>query len=1081
MADAHQEPEHPEPLDAPQAEPGDDGEAPEQAPEPPSRSGPLAWMAQNPVAANLLMLVLIVGGLLMMLTQVQREVFPEITLDVVTITVPYPGANPAEVEQGTILAVEEAVRGLDGIKEVRSTAREGQGLVTAELMSDADRIQTYNDIKSGVERITSFPEDAETPIVSLATNRRQVISLILHGDTTRKKLKSEAERVRRELLEDELITTVELAGVPPPEISVEVPRQKLRSYRLTLPQIARAIDEASVELPAGGAETPGGEVLVRTAERRKTAAEFEQVVVRSGRGGGRVELGEIAEVEDEWRDTERAAYFDGDPAVRVDVYRVGDQTPLGIAEAVKSYAQERREQAHPGGIAYDIWADQSEVYESRINLLLENALLGLALVLVILGFFLEGRLAFWVTLGIPITFLGAFFFMVAFGVSINMLSLFAFLLALGIVVDDAIVVGEAIYSQRSAGLGPLDAAIAGAREVGAPVIFAVLTTVLAFVPLLFVPGVTGEFFSNIPLVVIPILILSLIESLLILPAHLAHGGERSDSGVMGRIRALQQSFSEWVEGLIDTYYEPVARAVVRWRQITLSASIAVLLVFVGLIGGGVIDFVFFPKIESDQSNVTVVMPYGTPRERTRQVTRRLERAARQVMDEAGGVDALSEGIYVDVGTTGAGGGPGGGGAQDAGGHVARMTVQLTPPGSRQLSARAFTDRWREAAGAIPGADSVKFSFSIGPDEGAPVSVQLSHPDTQVLRRAAEDVARKLGIYEGVYDIDDGFKLGKEELELELTDRARSLGLVERQLAAQVRGAFFGVEALREQRGRDELRVYVRLPEDQRDSVHDILQLEVFTPEGGALKLDRAADISYGRSYTTIEREGGRRVIDVTADVDTSVTTGGEVSRDLREEVLPKVLDDYEGVSYEFGGEREAQREALRALGLNSLVALLAIYALMAVAFRSYAQPLLIMFAIPFGFVGAVIGHLLLGYQLSIISMLGIVALTGVVVNDSLVLIDAVNTYRDEEGMEPFEAVIAGSKRRFRPILLTSLTTFFGLAPMILETSVQAQFLIPMALSLGFGVLFVTVIALVIVPAAYMALEDVRGWLGPGEG
>ncbi len=1040
------------------------------------RSGPIAWMIQNPVAANLAMLVLIIGGALLMFSRVKREVFPEVTLDAVTVTVPYPGASPDEVEQGAVLAVEEAVRGIDGIKEVRSTAREGTARVTAELMSDAPDSEVLDDVKSEVDRITSFPEDAERPVIALADNQRQVISVVVHGDTTHKRLKQVAEEIRRDLLTRGNITNVEVSGLPEPEISIEVPRQALQTYNLTLPGIANSVRAASIDLPAGGAETPGGEVLLRTTERRKFANEFEDITLISGPRSGTVKLGEVAEIKDQFRNDDRAAFFNGEPAVRVDVFRVGNQGPLEIAETVKTYMEEEGPRFEREGATLETWNDRSEIYDSRISLLVENALLGLVLVLVILGFFLEARLAFWVTLGIPITFLGAFFFMYATGVSINMISLFAFLLALGIVVDDAIVVGEAVYAQKAKGLSAVDAAIAGVKEVGAPVVFAVITTMVAFAPLLAVPGVTGKFFSNIPMVVIPILGLSLLESLFILPAHLAHQGGEWNWTPLVKMREAQQTFSHWVEDMISTYYVPVAKAVVRWRYATLAAALGVLVLTAGLIGGGVVKFVFFPSIESDTASVSVRMPFGTPIERTEEVARHLEKSAEKVLEDKGGLDQVGEGIYTAMGTAGLQGGPGGGGAPETGSHVAKLTVQLVGADARDFGADEFVDAWREQAGRVPGADSIKYSFSIGPSEGAPVSVELIAEDEETLKKAGRDLADQLQNYNGVFDVDDGFKRGKQQIDLNLTDAARSLGIVETQLANQVRAALFGAEALREQRGRDELRVYVRLPEDQRDSIYDIMKLEVFTPQSGALKLRQAAELERGRSYTEIERVGGRRVVEVTADVNPAITTGNEVTRDLQEEVLPELVKKYDGLSYQFGGEQEAQREALAALGLNMLIALLVIFTLMAVAFKSYSQPLLIMFAIPFGIFGAVMGHLLLGYNLSIISMLGIVALSGVVVNDSLVLISAVNDYR-RDGLDAFEAVIKGGERRFRPILLTSLTTFFGLMPMILETSVQAKFLIPMALSLGFGVLFVTVIALIIVPAAYMVLEDVKNLLG----
>jgi multidrug efflux pump subunit AcrB len=1034
-----------------------------------SHKGVLAWAAKNTVFANLLVVVFIVGGLLMA-TQVKQEVFPEVDLDIVTVQVPYPGAGPEEVEQGVILAVEEAIRGVDDIKEIRSTAAEGVGVVSAELMLDADNQEALNDIKSEVDRITSFPQDAERPIISLATNRREVLSIILYGDIGESRLHQLAERIRSDLLSRENISLVEITGIPEPEISIEVPQENLRRFNLTLPQVADAVREASVELPGGAVRTEKGEVLLRTTERRKLGEEFLDIAVTSRPDGTKVTVGDIGTVEDTFRETDREAYYNGARALRVEVYRVGDQSPLDISETVHAYLDGLD---LPESVNTAVWNDRSEIYDSRISLLVNNAFLGLILVLFLLGLLLEARLAFWVTLGIPISFLGAFLFMPTLDVSINMISLFAFILTLGIVVDDAIVVGEAAYSQREEGRSKIDASIAGVREVVQPVVFAVLTTVIAFTPLLFVPGVAGKFFRNIPLIVIPILLISLVEALLILPAHLAHVGEPSKEGLTAKLHGFQQKIGNLLERFIDNVYYPSAKKFLRFRYVTLAASVGVLVLAAAFVFSGRITFNFMPKIEGDEVSASVEMPFGTAVEDTREVTERLIEEARAVLEEAGGDDDIGKGIYADVGTIATEGGAGGA-STDSGGHLAQVTVSLVDAGERDITASEFTKRWRERVGEVPGVESLRFQYSIGASAGEAVAIELRHDDRDILEEAAKRLATHLGSYNGVFDIDTGFRRGKEQLDLELKPAARALGITESDLARQVRSHFFGAEAKREQRGRHELRVYVRLPRSERESEYNIEKLLIRTPEGGEIPLEQAAFIERGHSFTTIEREGGGRVVDVTADVDTDVTSGNEVTASLQSAFLPELMADYPGLSYELSGEQQEQRETMAALGQGFMIALLVMFGLMAVAFRSYLQPLVILFAIPFGLVGAVGGHLLMGYNLSLISVLGIVALSGVVVNDSLVLIAAVNDYR-KEGQEPLEAVASGGARRFRPILLTSLTTFFGLMPMILETSVQARFLIPMAISLGFGVLFVTVITLVIVPAGYMATEDVKNF------
>jgi multidrug efflux pump subunit AcrB len=1028
-------------------------------------------MACNSIAANLLMLVLVLGGLAM-IPRIKQEVFPEVALDIVTVTVAYPGAGPEEVEEGVVLAVEEAARGIDGVEEVRSTAREGQAVVSAEIRTGADAQRALDDIKSAVDRITSFPQDAERPIISLRTSRRQVASVIVHGDLEPWQLDAVAERIRSELLEDERITTVEIGGLPPPEISIEVPQENLRRYGLTLGEIAQRVAAGSVDLPGGGVETPKGEVLVRTTERRDRAEEFRQIAIINRPGGARVTLGEMADVIDGYRDVEREAFFDGKRAVQVRVFRVGDQTPIGISKAIEEVVDAQRADL-PDQVELAIWNDSAEIYRDRVRLLLKNTALGLLLVLIILGLFLRPRLAFWVTLGMAIAFLGAFLFMAAFDVSINMISLFAFLLALGIVVDDAIVVGESVFQRRSAGEDPETASIRGAREVGIPVIYAVLTTILAFTPMLFVPGSIGKFFDNIPLIVIPILALSLIESLFILPAHLAHSRDRSRMRPLAKVESTQERFARGFERFVDRRYRPVAERAIRYRYLTLAIAVGVLIVTVGYVASGRIAFHFMPKIEGEIVTASIQLPFGAAVEDTRGVLERVVDGARAVAEDTG-AEGLVHGIYAEIGTSTVGeGGPAFGGMQAQGGHLAGVAVSLGAAGERELSAAEFVRRWRERVGEVPGVDRLAFNYSVGPGAGAPIAVELAHEDRPILRRAAEELAAALDDYEGVHDIDDGFQLGKEQLDLTLAPQARALGISELDLARQVRHAFFGAEALRQQRGRDELRVYVRLPDEDVGSEYDIEQLLIRTPRGGEIPLWQAARVEYGRSYTSIEREGGHRVADVTADVDQQVTSGGEVMTDLRQNVLPELMRRYPGLDWEQAGEQQEQAEAIRALGQGLALALVGMFALMAIAFRSYVQPLIVMFAVPFGVVGAILGHLLMGYDLSLVSVFGIVALSGVVVNDSLVLIVVVNSLRGE-GRAAGEALVDGGVRRFRPILLTSLTTFFGLTPMILETSLQARFLIPMAISLGFGVLFVTAIALLIVPAAYMSVEDARG-------
>ena len=1017
---------------------------------PVDRTGPIAWMAAHPVAANLLMVVLVIGGILFALGA-KREVMPEVEMDMVTVMVAYPGASPQEVEEGVVLAIEEEISSLDGIKKLSSVSVEHVGTVMAQLLESANADRTYNDIKSAVDRITSFPQDAERPIISLVTSRRQVLSLLVHGDVDRKTLDRLAEEIRSELLSDERVTLVEKTGIPPPEISVEVPSDNLRRYGLTLPQVSAAVRAASIDLPGGSVKTEGGEVLVRTTERRDYGEEFRDITLIARPDGTRVRLRDVATVVDGFQETDQELYYNGQPAVGLLVYRVGEEQPLEVSAAVYDLV-ERRDGTLPGSVGLAIVSDESVDYRERLSILARNGLLGLLLVITVLGLFLRPAVAFWVSAGIFISFCGSFFLIPLLGVSLNMISLFAFILVLGIAVDDAVVVGEAIFYHRR-GDNRLDAAIVGAREVLTPVTFAVITTIVAFIPLALVPGITGRFFRNIPFIVIPVLILSLVESVFILPAHLRHVGrsrlrgrkerKRPSFNPLRKLGALQLRFSEWVERVIAVRVPPIVRRLVRDRYLTVAVMFSGLIVAVSVVAGGHIKFNFFPRIEGEFANGVIELPFGAPVADTREVARRMTEAAQSV-----GADLLAEGrvrprrdgslpdtvfrgIEAKIGTTSTGAFGPGQGVAATGGHVGVVTAHLIAEAEREFGSGEFTARWRDKVGEVSGVDRLSFDFNDGPSAGAKVSVQLEHTQTPPLEAAASRVAASLASYNGVFDVDDGFKVGKPQLDLVLKPAAKGLGLTERALAAQVRGAFFGAEASRQQRGRDELRVYVRLPREERDSVHAIESLLIRTPGGGEIPLHQAAYVRSGRSFTEILRVDGRRTVTVTADIDPTATTGNDIRAALARTILPDVVADTPGLTFNFSGEQEAQAEAVGSLGTNLMLAMLAMYALMAIAFRSYLQPLVVLSAVPFGMFGAVIGHLVMGYDLSFLSMFGLVALAGVVVNDSLVLIDAVNQLR-ADGRSLVDAVVGGVTRRVRPVVLTSLTTFFGLMPIILE-------------------------------------------------
>lgn len=1029
-------------------------------------NGPLAWMARNGVAANVILVMLVVGGILSVM-RVRQEVFPEFDLDMVVVQVTYPGASPAEVERGVILAIEEAVRGLDGVKEVRATASEGNAAITIELMLGANAQKALSDVQSAVGRIASFPEDIERPVVSLATLRSEAISLVVHGDVDERSLRSISERVRDDLLQDPGITTIDLSGVRPLEVIIEAPEERLRAYGLRLSDVANAVTAASVEIPGGGIKTRQGEVLVRTDERRTNAADFAEIVIRSETDGTIVTVGDVATVTDGFREVDLEAYYDGDRAIMLKVFRVGSQTPLAIASAVKTYADEHAVDLPPG-VHFAIWNDRSEIYAQRVDLLRRNAIAGLILVMITLALFLEIRLAFWVTLGIPVSFLGTLLLLPSTDVTINMISLFAFILTLGIVVDDAIVVAESVYYHRQQGKRGLAAAVAGVREVATPVAFSVLTTVVAFVPLLGVPGVMGKFFMNIPVIVILVLLISLFESLFILPSHLAHE-EGKPRGIFHAIRYVQDAFQRALNWFIDFVYAPVQRFAIFNRYLTLGVGIATLCVVFGLVAGGRVKFTFFPKIDSDIATATVRMPFGTAVEDTRAVQRALLQAGQELAAELGEGTPVLRGTYAVVGSTGAAATGAGDSQELSGSHIAEVALQLVASDERSFTARELTEQWRQRVGSIPGIETMSFQYSVGGPSGAEIDFQLSHPDLNVLETAAGELAQRLAEFPGAQDIDDGFSQGKTQLDLHLRPEARALGITEAELGRQLRNAYYGAEAVREQRGRDEVRVVVRRPREERESLASLEQFLLRTPQGGEIPLAEAAEIERGHAYTKIQRVDGRRIVDVTSEVAFG-SNANEIVEQILTDIVPGLETRYPALGISLGGNQQRQAESLGALRSGFLMALIAMYALMAIPFRSYVQPVIIMTAIPFSFIGAIIGHILLGYDLSLMSVMGLVALAGVAVNDSLVYIEATNElYRG--GLPAEEAASQAGIRRFRPILLTSLTTFFGLMPMLLETSVQARFLIPMAISLGFGVLFCTVSTLLLVPALYIILFD----------
>ena len=862
---------------------------------------------------------------------------------------------------------------------------------------------------------------------------------------------------------------------------MEASREALRKHDMSLAEVSRIVREGSLDLPGGSVETDEEEIVIRTEGQNYTKKDFADIVALTRDDGTKVRLGEIVEIQDGFAEnSDLITRFNGEPAAILNVFRTGQEQVLNIEETVKTYLDEELQASLPASIQAAIWQNQAESLRNRLNLLIENGILGLFLVVLTLTLFLAPRLAFWTSVGIFLSFSGTFILMQYLGVSINLLSLFGFILSIGIVVDDAIVVGENVYAEQEGKGDPLEASIRGTQRVGIPVIFAVLTTVAAFSPLLFIGGTIGKFLGDIPTIVIIVLLLSLVEVLLILPYHLSERPDQEPGKSNLAVRTLNR-MRRWVSAQLWTFVRGPLTTALRFATrrygVTMVTGVSLLLITFSFAGNGYIGFSFFPSVQGKLVTAQLEMPVGTPPEATERMTARLQEtgyeAIEELEDEAG--QPLVENVYVAVGRQPqANSDPGAGGFTATQSNVAEVSFEMIDPEERDITSAQFEEQWREETGQVPSARSLSFTASVV-SVGKPVSVELSAPTPEKLDRTVAAVQDSLRRFGGVFDIKSDQEQGKRELELEMKPGARTLGLSLNDLAGQVRAAFFGIESYRLQRGQNEVRVYTRLPDDQRNSIEDLHDYRIRTAAGAQVPLEEVADVSFGYSPSQINRQDGRRVVTVTADVDPSATTGNAVKSSLQSSVLPNIQRAIPGATFTFGGQQRQQRKAQSALIIGFLLALFAIYALLAIPFRSYLQPLVIMSTIPFAWIGALLGHLLLDISLGLLSIYGIVGLSGVIVNDALVMLDFANEQRAEGQSWP-DALVRAGQMRFRPILLTSLTTFLGLFPIIIEQSVQAQFLIPMAVSLGVGIVFGTGVLMFIVPALAMLQDDVVAWV-----
>ncbi len=1045
----------------------------------------IRWFAHNPVAANLLMILLLLGGAFGAFTTNQEE-FPNFDVKVVNVRVPYLGAAPVEVEKAVCVRVEEAIEGLEGIDKLRSTATEGMCNVTAELFDDADDVLVSNEIKSRVDGINSFPVETEKPIVSKVSFTRRVIQIAVSGNTDEKTLKEMGRELRDDIAALEGISQVGVDYIRPYEISIEVSELELRRYGITLDQVSRAIRQSSLDMPGGTIKTKNGEILIRTTGQAYWGAEFEDVIVVTRGDGTRVMLSDIANIRDTFEEGDLLAQFNGKRGVVVNVSQVGSEDLVQIAKDVNALVDEYRADV-PQGISLDVWIDTSEELKERMSVLMQNAGGGLLLVLVILALFLKFRLAMWVAIGIPVALLGTLAALPFTDINISTMTVMAFILVLGIVVDDAIVVGERVYGHEQMGKSGLDAAVDGTWEVSVPVIFGVLTTVAAFLPLILVQGRMSGFFSPIGWVVIFALVCSIIESQLILPSHLAHRKrDEPSTGVSKAWNRFQGSIAGWLEGVAANRYLPFVSKVVKWRYASSAIGLGLLILALSLIASGRVVFGFFPAVEGDRVYAGLELPEGVAAETTLAAARRIEAAGhrvnKQLTEELGLSKPLVRNVFSSVGQNVDRNGPGR--PQFAGrSNIAEIVLDLAPLEERgDISSKVVVSRWREETGAI--SDAVKLSFDADQfSAGDPIEYQLQGKDVDRLREAAEFMKSELSRYTGVFDISDSFRSGKQEIQLSLLPEARNLGLTLADLANQVRGAFYGSEAQRVQRGQDDVRVMVRFPEAERRSIGNLEDMYIRTPDGNEVPFYSVAKFEVSRGYSSINRLDGRRTVTVRADINRAVVTPEEVASSIRAELIPLFVQEYPDVDISMGGEQEERTTALGGLLIGALFSLVVIYGLLAIPLRSYLQPLVIMSVIPFGAVGAIVGHYILNVQLMFFSALGIVALSGVVVNASLVLVDYANRQR-REGKPIVEAILTACLIRFRPILLTSVTTFVGLIPLMSTSTPATAPFLPMAVSLAWGVLFATFITLLLVPCLYLIVEDLlyqkarfAAWLG----
>lgn len=1027
----------------------------------------IAWFAQNKVAANLLMILILFAGLFSA-QSTKKAILPNINMDVVMITIPYPGASSVAVEEGVVWRVESVLAGISGINTCESFARENAAVVKCVISTGYDAREVKENIKSQVESIDGFPSHVERPVVRLiAFHREPVATIVLSGEADVRSLKGLAESVRNDLLDYAEISQVEISNVPNSEISIEVSELAMQRYGLSFSELAAAIKQQSVNIAAGSIDTDSGSTMVKTVGQAYTAAQYEDLVVRSLPDGGRVLIKDVATVTEGYQAKASVSKFNAKPAVFLYVYRSGNQNILKIASILRSYVKNPGTYL-PESISIDISQDISYYFKSRVELLGENGLSGLLLLFLVLMLFLRWKLSFWVSVGIPISFMGAFWMLPLFGGSFNMVSLFAFILVLGIVVDDAIIIGENIFTQMRRGNTGVRGAILGAQELAKPVIFAVVTTMIMFVPLLFLPGPEGQLMRVVPIVVIATLAFSLLESLLILPAHLSSIKDVNSVDHKNRFGKIHDQFVQGLERFIEHYFRPLIRWALDWRYPVTMFFIMLLMITISLFSGGWLKMVLFSTVEADYSVASVTFAQGTAKDKTNAAVEKIERAAltlQQDLEQEFGVEQI-QGVTSHYGASGL----------KKGDHLGSVMIEMTPSEKRHITGTELNQRWREYVGEVPEAVQLKFDSTLN-TPGATIDYEFTGLDFDELREVSEAFKEHLVSYEGVFDVRDSMQAGNPEIQLHLNRLAQDIGVRLGDVATQVRQAFYGVDIQSVHRGQEELSVILRYPEEERKSLWYLENMQVRLPSGESVPLSMIADIEYAYGPKVIRHVDQRRAVGVQASVEEGIDAR-KINRDVKADFLKEMELKYPDVKWHLGGIKKHEQQFIDFLMKSSVLALFVMYMLMAILFKSYMQPLIIMYAIPFGVIGALLGHLILNMDVTLWSIIGMTAVSGVVVNDNLVLINFINTQR-AKGAPLMFAIREAGAARFRPIVLTSITTFCGLLPLMLEKSVQAQFLIPMAVSLAFGVMFATLVSLILVPLAYHILEDLRRLIKTG--